>query len=104
MIGRHPIFDANIREHAKLLDVGTAHRIKRAVIERGHDRSGVRRRPLDFRTPQDVFDVSVNLSKTTLLSPPTEISDGRLQLAYRDGGNFSAALGLPLTVCERSST
>jgi hypothetical protein len=98
MTDRHPIFDGNIQ---------TAHRIKRSLIESGHDRSGVRRffdSSLDFHIPQDVLDVSVNLGKTTQLSPPTEISDGRLQLAYRDGGNFSAALGLPLTVCERSST
>jgi hypothetical protein len=43
MISGHPILDGDIREHAKLLDVGAAHRIKRSVIESVYDRSGARR-------------------------------------------------------------
>ncbi|WP_217316693.1 hypothetical protein, partial [Rhodanobacter sp. C06] len=36
-------FDRYIREHAKLLDVGAAHRIGRSVIENVYDRGGARR-------------------------------------------------------------
>lgn len=43
MIGRYPILDGDIREHAKLLDVGAAHRIRRSVIESGHDSCGAKR-------------------------------------------------------------
>ncbi|WP_168174118.1 hypothetical protein, partial [Rhodanobacter sp. C06] len=37
------VFDRYIREHAKLLDVGAAHRIGRSVIENVYDRGGARR-------------------------------------------------------------
>lgn len=42
MVGWHSIIDGDIRKHAELLDVGTAHRMGRSVIESGYD-SGVRR-------------------------------------------------------------
>ena len=43
MVGRHPILDRYIRKHAKLLDVGAAHRIRRSVIECVYDRGDARR-------------------------------------------------------------
>ena len=38
MIARHAILHGHIREHAKLLDVGTAHRGQRSTIEADYDR------------------------------------------------------------------
>lgn len=39
VIARHALLDRDIGKHAKLLDVGTAHRIKRSVIENAYDRT-----------------------------------------------------------------
>ncbi len=43
MVGRHAILDRYIRKHAKLLDVGAAHRFRRSVIESVYDCSGAQR-------------------------------------------------------------
>jgi len=43
MIARYAILDRYIRKHAKLLDVGAAHRFRRSVIQSVYDRGDARR-------------------------------------------------------------